>query len=823
MKWLSWACVHIARAWYRVLNIASYLLAHPSRNATSRSNRVTLFMAMAIAYSAYAPGAENGEVRGLVATAQGVAQPYAEVELHNAAGLKRSTHSNAAGEFAFTDIEPGPYQLRANVNAAGTGILAVSVAAGQLVSVTLTLGPEAAPDLVLNDIVVVAEHLDKARNALSAKTGTSQYIFDKAEIAALPRGENTPINQMMLQAPGVVQGDYGELHVRGEMMPPQYRINGIVIPEGISGFGQTFEPRFADRIEFITGALPAQYNYRTSGVIDIHTKQHFENGGSVGLYGGSYSTVSPSFELGGAKDSLTYYLSGSYLQSDNGILLPTPDRDAIHDHTQQGKDFGYFSFLPNDSSRVSLIFGAAEAKFEIPNVPGQTPTFPLNGVNAFPPVASADLNENQREHNRYAVLSYEGGRGDDLDYQAAFFTRYSSVEFVPDTIGDLIYRGIASRVERSNVANGVQFDASLEKSEQHTIRFGLSASHERTDSNDTSAVFPADANGVQVPGAPFTVDDSRVATANLIGVYVQDEWRSTKELTINYGVRFDYLDGLTQDSQFSPRLGAVYKWSARTTLHAGYARYFNPPRLELVGPDTISKFANTTNQPEVQESSPVVSERINYFDIGLTHHLTPDWNVAVNGYYKDAKNLNDFGQFGQALIYSPFNWAQTRIYGIELSIYYNKDNLSGYFNTAVSRARAKGISSGQFNFEKEELDYINGNWVYMDHDQLLAASAGVSYRWSKVRLLADALYGSGMRSTPGGGTPNSDHLPSYVQVNAGVARDFDGTTFGKLEGRFSIVNVFDRVYEIRDGTGVGVGAPQFGPRRSIFVTIKKDF
>ena len=80
------------------------------------------------------------------------------------------------------------------------------------------------------------------------------------------------MNQIMLQVPGVVQGDYGELHTRGEMTQPQYRINGIVIPEGITGFGQLFDPRFAERIEFLTGALPAEYNYRTN-VIDIGTKQ----------------------------------------------------------------------------------------------------------------------------------------------------------------------------------------------------------------------------------------------------------------------------------------------------------------------------------------------------------------------------------------------------------------------------------------------------------------------------------------------------------------------------------------------------------------------
>jgi len=38
-----------------------------------------------------------------------------------------------------------------------------------------------------------------------------------------------------------------------------------------------------------------------------------------------------------------------------------------------------------------------------------------------------------------------------------------------------------------------------------------------------------------------------------------------------------------------------------------------------------------------------------------------------------------------------------------------------------------------------------------------------------------------------------------------------------------VINLFDEKYEIRDGTGVGVGAPQFGPRRGFFAGLTKSF
>ena len=273
----------------------------------------------------------------------------------------------------------------------------------------------------------------------------------------------------------------------------------------------------------------------------------------------------------------------------------------------------------------------------------------------------------------------------------------------------------------------------------------------------------------------------------------------------------------------SPRLGAVYSVDARTTVHAGYASYFNPPRVEFVGPETIAKFTDTTAQPEVQESSPVQPERMHYFDAGVTHRPAPPVSLGLDAYAKYAQDLNDFGQFGETLVYSPFNWTQARIYGIEFTAQYKENNLSAYFNAAVSWAQAQGISSGQFNFGRDELDYINSHWVYLDHDQRLTSSAGVAYRWRQFQFLADALFGSGMRSTPPGGAPNSDHLPAYLQVNVGVGWDFQTRWLGKIETRFSIVNLFDRSYEIRDGTGVGVGAPQFGPRRSFYAAIAVSF
>jgi outer membrane receptor protein involved in Fe transport len=156
---------------------------------------------------------------------------------------------------------------------------------------------------------------------------------------------------------------------------------------------------------------------------------------------------------------------------------------------------------------------------------------------------------------------------------------------------------------------------------------------------------------------------------------------------------------------------------------------------------------------------------------------------------------------------------------MELSSSFRQGGFSGYANLAISKAMAKGVETGQFNFDPDEIAYIAQNWVHLDHDQLYAASAGASYKWHATTFTADLLYGSGLRR----GFANTEHLPGYTNVNAGVVQAFEVAGFGKFEARLSIVNLFDRTYELRDGTGVGVGAPQYGARRAVYGGLTKSF
>jgi outer membrane cobalamin receptor len=191
----------------------------------------------------------------------------------------------------------------------------------------------------------------------------------------------------------------------------------------------------------------------------------------------------------------------------------------------------------------------------------------------------------------------------------------------------------------------------------------------------------------------------------------------------------------------------------------------------------------------------------------------------VDGYYKDATNLLDEGQFGQALVFSPFNYAHGRVWGVEFTSSYQEQNLSSYFNLSYGRALGNEVVSGQYNFDPDELAYIANHYVHLDHDQTWTASGGVAYALLGTRLSLDGIFGSGLRA----GFANTGSLPSYAQFDASASRSVDFPGVGDVAVRLTLVNLFDRVYEIRDGSGIGVGAPQYGPRRGLFVGLTKSF
>ncbi len=721
---------------------------------------------------------------------------------------------------AITD-DQGWFRLPASV--AGAYAL-TTLRKGFKPATTRVVLPESARkrlDLVLESTQALTLPVSAARirppNGLSL-TGANQYTMTAKDITNLAQGEATPLNQVMLQMPGVALDQNQEIHIRGEHMGIQYQINGILLPLDINNdptFTQLLNAYFVKNVSLIDGVLPAQYGYRTAGVIDIQTKDGCDDPhNSLTIAGGQRDTVSPSFQLGGCSGKFSYYLTGLYLQSNLGFSSAVPAPDPIHDAVTQGQGFAYLTYALNPTTRLSLISGMTLSFNQFPNQPNQLPQFQFDHINpALYPSSAIKSGLNQQDY--YGVVALNGELGSQADYQLAYSAHYNALTFYPDPIGDLIYQGISSNVFTSDLANTVEGDLSYRLGAQHSLRGGFYLGAYGVESDQTSQVFPI------VAGKPAIFPITVAANLNKInlayGVYLQDTWQIAEKFSVNVGTRWDRVTGFTIDSQFSPTINFIYKPRADTVLHAGFARNFQLPNFQNVSSGISKLLQGTTGAlgtTPTGNTSPY-AETDYLWDAGFTHQFTSHLAYAQDNYFRLDRHYLDEGQFGFVPIDAPFNYVRGYGGGTEHSLTYSLHDLALRANFFVAREEDIGVASGQYNFPPDELAYIDRHYFVLDHTPLVGGSGGAAYRWKDYQFTLDGLMSSGLR----GGFANETQLPHVWQFNLSAARDFFVPRLGKFTDRVTLLNIFDRTNLIRPASGIGVFQAAYGPRITVYDTL----
>ncbi|MBV8454659.1 MAG: TonB-dependent receptor [Deltaproteobacteria bacterium] len=657
----------------------------------------------------------------------------------------------------------------------------------------------------------------RAQNDLSL-TGASKYTFTDRDITNLPAGKYTPLNQVMLQMPGVTLDQNQEIHIRGEHLGIQYQMNGILLPLNINTdptFTQLLNSFFIKKVSLLDGILPARYGYRTAGVIDIVTKDGCEQqGGDFSILGGQRNTVSPSFELGGCKGNFGYYVTGLYLHNNIGFSNATSDPNPIHDVMNQGQGFGNFTYQLGPAARLSLMTGFTVNDGQFPNSPGMPALYQLDDINPVNYPSTA-INSSLEQQDYFGVLALNAAPAADLDFQLAYAIHYNSESFNPDLIGDLIYQGVASRVFNSDLSNSLQGDLSYQPLESHALRFGFYMGEYGIEVDDSSLVFPVDAQGQQLQTTPISVGSNLNRIIFVGGVYAEDTWHITDKLGVNFGPRWDILSGLSNGSQVSPRINFFYQWRPGTTLHAGFASYFQIPNFQATSPGVFSVFKGTSGAVGVGGNPFAVPERDFYWDAGFVHRLSPNLKLEQDNYLRLDRNYLDEGQFGFVPIEAPLNYSRGYGWGTENSVSYNSENLSARLNFTMAREEDTGVDTSQFNFEPAALAYIDSHSFVLDHTSMFAVTVGLAYHWRDWLFSMDNLFNTGVRA----GFANTQNLPNVWQVNVSAARQLTVPWLGQITNRVTLVNIFDRVNLIRPANGIGVFQAAYGPRLTVYNTL----
>ncbi len=729
--------------------------------------------------------------------------------------------TNQAGEFSITVPQEGTYSLSAVQETFKSEYVIVKIGTEKPAPVILTLA------LTQEIALEIVSPLP----AIQYKASSETYQLSRKDIEILPKGNNNEVAEVLLTVPSVVYGALKQTHIRQDHANQQFRIDGIPIPDTVTGaFADIVPPRAWERADIILGGMEAQYGNKTALVVDITSKSGTKPGfGSVQMFGGSNETVNPSLEYGGAiGEKFRYYILDSYITTNRGIEPPTLGKTNFHNQSEKNNTYLRGDYQMGNRNNFSWIFLSSVAKYQIPTTPGleanadvltllqaQDPT--------FNPVPSQAVDQSQKENNQYTQLVWRHDLNSSNFFSLGTYFRRGYANFSTDPLNSLAYANDVAEAQTANqkrvaYSGGVRLDYTWVPTNDHLVKTGFQIDY--TNANNTAQIFAFDTS----TGAPVSpVITSEASNRNIQWreeFWVQDQWSPNDHWTFNLGLRYDQIQGFYNEGQVSPRIGATYRYNQTNVFHAYYGRLFTPPNVEQIAFTNLNT-EDTTAQPEDPTGFRPRAERAHYFEVGSYHAITQYVTLELTGYYKLSHFLSDAGQFGTTplLNFFAFNYGWQRGIDGALKVQFT-DNLSGRGNVAWGQCKGYGLQSGQYLLDQAEIDDINSNGgVWCDHSQFMTSSAVLSYRiLERTTVNGQMLYGYGLRTAEEGAKTNSSHVPSYTVYNASITHVIPlPWDHQKLLLGFDIINMFDQKYFYNSGEGsIGLGVAHAGAPRSFF-------
>lgn len=617
--------------------------------------------------------ARGGEVSGANVTAT-------QIET----GRKRGTTSDDAGRFRLLYLPVGAYRLRVEK----TGF------ASREIVLTLTIGQTLDAAIKLN-VAGVAEQVevttgDDAPTIETAHTQISETIRQREidnlplngrnylDLAALAPGVTraNPVGNQRFQETSAVPGT--GLSVAGQ----RFLNNGFIV-DGLSAnddaadlAGTFYSEEVIREFQVIASGGIAEFGRASSGFVNVVTKS-----GANELHGRLYGffrneRLDARNPLAPEKDPLTQSQYGATLDSaikrdrtflftnfeqtrlhNAGVITITPANlstinstlDAIHYQGARlttglfptGFDatnlFARIDHRISDANSLAVRYSLY--KINSPNARN------VGGVNAVSRGTALDDTDQTIAANDITILSPRAINEARFQFTRSRLAAPTNESNAPAiNISGVASFGVATFSPTARDLDTIEFvdNLTLERG-AHSVKTGADFLLDRVDIN-----FPGALEGVyafasladflvgryqtfqQAFGAP-----SQFQSNPNVGVFVQDEWRASDRLTLNFGVRYDlqFLPApiISDKNNVAPRLGVAYALDAKrkTVLRAGFGLFYEriPLRatsnaLQRDGSKynvAVISFGQTINGQSIAPTFPNV---LNQFPKGLLASVT---------------------------------------------------------------------------------------------------------------------------------------------------------------------------------------------------------
>jgi outer membrane receptor for ferrienterochelin and colicin len=558
----------------------------------------------------------TGSISGRIVDSGGLRVPGVTVTLTSPSlqGV-RTAVSSENGDFIFPALQPGDYTITFELPGFGAVRETRSVAAGQPVSVDVTMQPAG-----VAEEVTVTGRTDAFTNTVQASTSIRTEMLQQ-----LP-STRTVLGAVNL-APGVhATGPGNHVSISGSMsFENVFLLNGVQITDNIRGtpYNLFIEDAIQETVVSTSG-ISAEYGRFTGGVVNAVTK----SGGNT--FSGSYRATLTNDD---------WRTSTPFGEPRTDQVVPvhefTLGGPILRDRTWffgAGRMFGSSVSNQTGYTNIPYNFEVDEKRFEgkVTQSLGAGHTARLSYTdirreesnNSFPsPQTIMDrrsLHDRQLPQQLLAV-HYTGTLRNNLFVEAQYAARSFTFEGAGAKTRDLIdgtvmqdrttgarwwsptFCGVCTDEERanSNVLVKANYFLSTPRG-SHNLTVGYDTFNDRRigDNNQSGSDFHVWASGSIIDGETIypvlrpdgstwiiwwpVQEASRGTKFRTHSLFLNDSWAFNRHLTFNLGVRLDRNNGrdnvgqlVARDSELSPRLGLVWDptGQGRWGVNASVARY----------------------------------------------------------------------------------------------------------------------------------------------------------------------------------------------------------------------------------------------------------